>query len=124
MEKRLSFYEQTLSRLAPEKLPLLQAEDFSFDSLYLLFTEFLSHVGVTVSLARLHAGGQVVVCLEALQDLVRDFTSRLASRKSGADMERIIISFVDDFRAGSDNLKPLVKNGSKASSHKRGGNKP
>lgn len=137
MEKRLSFYEQTLSQLAPEKLPLLQAEDLSFDSLYLLFTEFLVHVGVTVSMSRLYAGSQVVASLESLQELVRNFTSRLVSRKEGTGMEREAIAFVDDFRvgydslvravrleAGSDALKPLVKDGSKKSSHKGRGNKP
>lgn len=136
MEKRLSFYEQTLSQLAPEKLPLLQAEDLSFDSLYLLFTEFLVHVGVTVSMSRLYAGSQVVARLESLQELVRNFTSRLVGRKEGPGMEREAIAFVDDFRveyslvravrleAGSDALKSLVKDGSKKSSHKGRGNKP
>ena len=136
MKKRLSFYEDTLSQLAPEKLPLVQVENFSPETLYHLFADYISRIGIIVSLARLYADRDVITCLESLQDLVRGVTARIAGRKDGADFERLFSPFVDDFRigydrlvfavrteSGADSLKPFINNVSEKQSHKRRGNK-
>lgn len=119
MEKRLSFYEDTLSQLAPEKLPLVQVENFSPEPLYHLFADYISRIGIIVSLARLYADRDVITCLESLQDLVRGVTARIAGRKDGADFERLF----SPSESGADSLKPFINNVSEKQSHKRRGNK-